>query len=328
LALHSRFVLALALLAVSVESAHSQESKDPLQKKILGRWDLVIGSNGQTHPAWLEVRLSGYRTLVGSYVGQMGSVRPISKLELRDGKLHFAIPPQWEPRRDDQVFAIFLDGETLKGETTDDKGRPLEIIGHRAPSLKRAGSITWDAPIVLFNGKDLTGWEPRNQRVANGWKVENGLLSNKTPKTDLLTEQLFNDFQLKVEFNCPRRSNSGIYLRGRYEMQIEDNFGDEPDSHKIGGIYGFLTPRINAGRKPGEWQTVEITLVGRAVTIVLNGERVIDRQEIPGITGGALDCEEGKPGPIMLQGDHGPIEFRNITIRRPARGNPTRPARE
>jgi hypothetical protein len=319
LALHSKFMLALALLAVCVESAHPQESKDTPQKKILGRWDLTIGSTGRTHPAWLEVRLSGYRTLVGSYVGQMGSVRPIGKIELREGKLHFAIPPQWESRRDDQAFAIFLDGETLKGETSDDKGRPLEIIGRRAPSLKREGSITWDAPIVLFNGRDLTGWEPRNKLFAKGWRVENGLLSNKTPKTDLLTEQVFNDFQLKAEFSYPRGSNSGIYLRGRYEMQIEDDYGDEPESHKIGGIYGFLTPRINAGRKPGEWQTVEITLVGRAVTIVLNGELVIDRQEIPGITGGALDSEEGKPGPIMLQGDHGPIEFRNIAIRRPAR---------
>ena len=88
-------------------------------------------------------------------------------------------------------------------------------------------------------------------------------------------------------------------------MQIEDNFGHEPDSHEIGGIYGFLTPIKNAAKKPGEWQTLEITLVGRAVTVVLNGEQVIDRQAIPGITGGALDSDEGEPGPIMLQGDHG-----------------------
>jgi hypothetical protein len=319
LLLQSTLMLALALAGHPSELGQPQQGNDSLQKKILGRWDLTIGSTGRTHPAWLEVRLSGYRTLVGSYVGQMGSARPIGKIELRDGKLHFAIPPQWESRRDDQDFVLFVDGETLRGETTDDKGRPLEIIGHRAPSLKRDGSVTWGSPIVLFNGRDLTGWEPRNKRVANGWKVENGLLSNKTPKTDLLTDQVFNDFQLKAEFSYPRGSNSGIYLRGRYEMQIEDDYGDEPESHKIGGIYGFLTPRINAGRKPGEWQTVEITLVGRAVTIVLNGELVVDRQEIPGITGGALDSEEGKPGPIMLQGDHGPIEFRNITIRRPAR---------
>ncbi len=316
--LQSTLMLALTFAGHPSELGQPQQGKPSLQKLILGRWDLTIGSNGQTHPGWLEVEQSG-RSLVGAYVGQVGSVRPIGKIELRDGKLHFAIPPQFESRRDDQAFAIYLDGEILKGETTDDKGQPLEITGHRAPSLKREGSVTWGAPIVLFNARDLDGWEPRNKRVANGWKVENGLLINKAPKTDLMTDQLFNDFQLKAEFNYSRGSNSGIYLRGRYEMQIEDNYGGEPTSHRFGGIYGFLTPRINAARKPGEWQTAEITLVGRAVTIVLNGELVIDRQEIPGITGGALDSDEGKPGPIMLQGDHGPIEFRNITIRRPVK---------
>ena len=98
---------------------------------------------------------------------------------------------------------------------------------------------------------------------------------------------------MRAEFRYPRGSNSGIYLRGRYEVQIEDNHGEEPDSHKIGGVYGFLTPCANAGKKAGEWQTLEVTLVGRAVTVILNGERIIDRQPIPGITGGALDSDEG-----------------------------------
>jgi hypothetical protein len=314
-------VLSLVLMTSVVEAFRlpQQKSEKDLQKNVLGRWDLAIGAEGRTHPAWLEVRLSGYRTLVGSYVGQVGSVRPIGKIELRDGKFHFAIPPQWEPRRDDQAFEFSLDGDTLKGETTDDKGRMLQIVGKRAPALKRPASINWGAPEVLFNGRDLTGWHPRDARGINGWIVAGGVLYNKMPRTDLLTDQVFTDFQFKAEVRLPRRSNSGIYLRGRYEMQIEDNFGDDPESHKVGGIYGFLTPRINASRKAGEWQTVEITLVGRAVTIVLNGELVIDRQEIPGITGGALDSDEEKPGPIMLQGDHGPVEFRNITIRQPLR---------
>src|SRR5438309_5207292 len=94
---------------------------------------------------------------------------------------------------------------------------------------------------------------------------------------------------MKPASRYPKGSNSGIYLRGRYEVQIEDNYGDEPDSHKIGGIYGFLTPSVNAAKRPGEWQTLDIMLVGRVLTIVFNGERIIDRQTIPGITGGALD---------------------------------------
>ena len=140
------------------------------------------------------------------------------------------------------------------------------------------------------------------------------MLTNSEPGNDLLTEQKFTDFKLQAEFRYPKGSNSGIYLRGRYEVQIEDNFGNEPDSHEIGGIYGFLTPIKNAAKEAGEWQTLEITLVGRAVTVVLNGEQVIDRQAIPGITGGALDSDEGAPGPIMLQGDHGPVEFRKLML--------------
>ena len=166
----------------------------------------------------------------------------------------------------------------------------------------------------LFNGKDLTGWKPRSAQTKNGWTVRDGLLVNATPGNDLVTEQKFTDFQVHAEFRYPKGSNSGIYLRGRYEVQIEDNYGDEPDSHKIGGIYGFLTPCLNAAKKPGEWQTMDITLVGRVVTVVFNGERVIDRQTIPGITGGALDSDEGAPGPLFLQGDHGPIEFRKLTL--------------
>jgi hypothetical protein len=80
------------------------------------------------------------------------------------------------------------------------------------------------------------------------------------------------------------------------------------------GVYGFLTPNTMAAKKPGEWQSFDITLVGRLVTVVANGKPVIIEQNIPGITGGALDSREAEPGPIMLQGDHGPIEYRNIIL--------------
>jgi hypothetical protein len=166
----------------------------------------------------------------------------------------------------------------------------------------------------LFNGRDLSGWKPRAAAVKNGWRVENGVLANVNPGNDLMTEQRFEDFKLHVEFRYPKGSNSGIYLRGRYEVQIEDNYGQEPDSHRIGGVYGFLTPSVNAAKRAGEWQSMAITLVGRQVTVVLNGERVIARQAIPGITGGALDSDEGRPGPILLQGDHGRVEFRKVTL--------------
>ena len=130
----------------------------------------------------------------------------------------------------------------------------------------------------------------------------------------MVTDRKFTDFKLHAEFRYPKGSNSGVYLRGRYEVQIVDDYGEAADSHGSGGIYGFLTPSVNAAKKPGEWQTLDVTLVGRVVTVVLNGERVIDRQTIPGITGGALDSNEGEPGPIFLQGDHGPVDFRNLSL--------------
>lgn len=283
---------------------------------IAGRWDLQVHDGAQTYPSWLEVRQSGFRTLVGTYVGQFGSARPIGEIKFdgTTGSFHFVIPPQWERRTKDIVFqGKIVDGE-LKGETTNDDGKSIQWQGHRAPPLIRDQPPKWGEPIELFNGRDLTGWKARNPDAKNGWRVRDGVLVNAEPGNDLMTDRQFNDFKLRVEFRYPKGSNSGIYLRGRYEVQIEDDYGLEPDSHHIGGVYGFLTPRVNAAKKPGEWQTEEITLVGRIVTMVLNGEPIIERQAIPGITGGALDSDEEKPGPILVQGDHGQVEFRKLSL--------------
>src|SRR5690606_11597224 len=184
--------------------------------------------------------------------------------------------------------------------------------GKRAPELRRSSPPVWGEPIELFNGKDLSGWRAAGP---NQWVVKDGILFSPKAGANLITEQKFNDFKLHVEFRYPKGSNSGIYLRGRYEVQILDTDKDEhPSNILFGGVYGFLTPGEIAATGPDEWQTYDITLVGRKVTIVANGKTIISDQEIPGITGGALDSNEGEPGPIYLQGDHGPIEFRKITI--------------
>jgi hypothetical protein len=303
------------LLLVTVPAVAIQEpTPKPQTQSVIGRWDLTVTGLDGKYPSWLEVTKSGFRTLVGSYVGRFGSARPISKVVVDKDRFHFTVPPQWEGRADDITFEGKIEGDTLRGETTDDKGRKITWEGRRAPSLKRTQPPKWGEQMVLFNGRDLTGWKQRNSGVKNGWQVRDSLLVNATPGNDLLTERLFTDFKLHAEFRYPKGSNSGLYLRGRYEVQIEDSHGEEPDSHRIGGVYGFLTPSVNAAKKAGEWQTMDITLIGREVTVVFNGERIIDRQTIPGITGGALDSDEGKPGPIMIQGDHGAIEFRNVTI--------------
>ncbi len=282
--------------------------------EIIGRWNLTVQAAEGAHPSWLEVRKSGHKTLVGSFVGQFGSARPVSEVRFTGKRLRFSIPPQWESRDSHLVFTGQLKNGSLKGKTTDAEGKKISWSGTRAPSLKRTSPAKWGKAIDLFNGKDLSGWKPRAADVPNGWEVKDGLLANTKPGNDLISTRTFSDFKLHAEFRYPQGSNSGIYLRGRYEMQIEDNYGDEPESHKIGGIYGFLTPSLNASKPAGEWQSADVTLIGRVITIVLNGERVIDRQTIPGATGGALDNDEASPGPLMIQGDHGPVEFRNITI--------------
>ena len=178
--------------------------------------------------------------------------------------------------------------------------------------MKRTGTPKWGKPITLFDGKDFTGWRFSSPRHAN-WTVEDGTLVNNGHGAEIITTSKFEDLKLHLEFNCGENANSGVYLRGRYELQIETDSAEEPPSHHTGGIYGFLDPTPELPRQAGVWQTYEITLIGRTVTVVQNGQTVIDHKEIPGITGGALDSHEELPGPIYLQGsEKGRVAFRNI----------------
>lgn len=167
----------------------------------------------------------------------------------------------------------------------------------------------------LFNGRDLSGWKISDPEAKVVWTVENGTLVSPGRGPELISDAKFQDFKLHIEFNCAKGSNSGVYLRGRYELQIEDDPQPEGPTMRTGGVYGFLAPSPEQPRKPGEWQSYDITLVGRVVTVVQNGQTIIDQQEIPGITGGALDSHEALPGPIYLQGSEvGHVAFRNIVI--------------
>lgn len=303
-ALLSMLTVLLALGSTRVVAA------DP--PAIIGQWDLTVDLGGQQAPSWLEVKLSGIKTLVGHFVSTEGSARPVARVNFENGKVSFSIPPQWEMGAADLVFEATLENDKLTGTITTPMGAKHAFTGVRAPSLVRSSDPMWDKPITLFNGKDLEGWV--SQRPQNQWVVENGVLKSPKSGSNLMSVAKFDDFKLHVEFRYPAESNSGIYLRGRYELQIVDSYGKEPSSIYFGGIYGFLTPNENVEKKSGEWQTYDITLVGRRVTVVANGKTVLCDQIIPGITGGAIDCREGEPGPVLLQGDHGPVEYRNIVI--------------
>jgi hypothetical protein len=303
----ARVIASSALL--SLPSAATAQG----EPRVVGRWDLRVQSANSAYPSWLEITTSGNKTLVGRFVGRVGSARPIARVVYAHDTLRFAIPPQWDRDTADLRLEAMLDSERLVGTITTPAGARQAFTGVRAPSLKQAAVTKWSAPTNLFNGKELTGW--KTQGGESHWSVVNGVLTSSASGANLMTTSVFEDFKLHVEFRYPKGGNSGVYLRGRYEVQIEDSpERDLPELVDIGAIYGFLRPNENASTGAGQWQAMDVTLVGRRVTVVLNGRTIIADQIIPGITGGALDADEGSPGPILLQGDHLPIEYRNIRV--------------
>ena len=301
------------IVAAGIATAGAQlPAQAPATPAAIGRWNLTVQGPKGPYPSWLEVTLSGTRTLVGRFVGGGGSARPISRVDVNQASMHFAIPPQWEKETNDLVFDAAVTGDTLEGTLVTPAGERQRLVGRRAPSLRRASPPSWGQTAPLFNGSDLAGWTTFGG--ANQWSAENGVLKNAMSGANLVTTAKYDDFKLHLEVNCPKSSNSGIYLRGRYEVQVEDAIDPEPKSTDLGGVYGFLVPNENASAGAGNWQTFDITLVGRRVTVVLNGKTIIGDQTIPGITGGALDSDEGAPGPIYLQGDHGAVAYRNLRI--------------
>jgi hypothetical protein len=305
----------LILVTVAVFSSaftNKKKTHNPYFESALeGRWDINVNVDGKIFPSWLEVNHSGTKRLVGQYVGMTGSARPVSKIIFENGKMTFTIPPQWEEEDNDLSFDATMQGDSLVGTMVAANGKTYNWSGHRAPLLKRTKPPVWGSPVKLFNGKTLDGWRAMGE---NQWVVENGVLKSPRSGSNLVSEKRFNDFKLHVEFRYPKGSNSGIYLRGRYEVQVMDSKGQEAQKDFLGGVYGFIKPTEMVAKDPGEWQSYDITLVGRMITLVGNGKTIICNQEIPGITGGALDSHEEEPGPIYFQGDHGPVEFRNIVI--------------
>ncbi len=305
------FILTILSLFANKVKANNFSFERTDESSIEGRWDMTIYMSGKTFPSWLEVQLSGFQTLVGEFVGTGGSARPISRVNFIDGKISFSLPPQWERGNNDLSFEGILQGDSLSGTVIYSDGKKYNWSAVRAPSLRRQIQPVWGKPIRLFNGVDLKGWHASGE---NQWKAENGILQSPQSGSNLITDRKFTDFKLHIEFRYPKGSNSGVYLRGRYEVQIEDSKGQEPLNHNLGSIYGFISSSEMAAKEAGEWQSYDITLTGRMVTVVANGKMIICNREIPGITGGALDSKEGEPGPLFIQGDHGPIDYRNIII--------------
>jgi hypothetical protein len=308
---HLAALFTLGLACGSVGAAARDTAAAP-GEVLVGRWDIDIHTPHGDLPSWLEIRRSGFRTLVGQFVGVVGSARPISRVAFDKGALHFSLPPQWESGVGELTLEGKIRGDGLAGSMTFPDGKRFDWSARRAPSLHRSTPPpAWGKPIRLVDRTRLSGWHAT--AGSSRWSVAGGVLRNAGSGANLVTERKFTDFKLHVELRLPKGSNSGVYLRGRYEVQIADTFG-EPASDSLGAVYGFLAPSVDAAKEPDAWQSLDITLVGRRITVAVNGKTVVCDRESPGITGGALDSNEGAPGPLLLQGDHGPVAFRNITL--------------
>ncbi len=273
-------MLALGLILAATVSADDY----------VGRWNVRITDGDDTFVGgWFKVEKKD-AGLAGSVVWRWGSAGPAKTTEVAGGTLRLVREEQ--PGKAD-VFEAQLEGAALKGQ------------------VRYPGS-----PVTLFDGKTLLGWKLRDAKAKMGWAVVDGELAVVDPKgnADLVSDKTFQDLKLHLEFNVEPHSNSGVYLRGRYEIQILDDPSKVTEEHGCGALYSRIAPKLDATKPAGEWQTFDITLVGRRLTVVLNGKTIIDGGHVDGITGGAINPFEGEPGPLMLQGDHGKVRFRNIVV--------------
>jgi hypothetical protein len=343
----NRFYIALitsALLAISsCNNMQKETPAAPAEKTdfsfFAGQWTIDIegGSVG-----WLEVRQEeGYIDADVLWGG--GSVLPVSDIfYARDNTLIVQRSNDIVRKKDESGnplrtqtvtswMEINKDGDRIKGILLSPRRDGMSVdttsfMGTKLPPVEAApdlSALKYGDPISLFNGKDLTGWRLINEKQTNGFKVIDGALVNDPVQTEgaphisygnLRTDREFEDFNLKLEVNVPAGNNSGVYLRGMYEIQVVDSYKKELDPHNMGAVYSRITPASAAEKPAGEWQTLDITLCKRHATVILNGVKIIDNQPIYGPTGGAIQSDVFAPGPIYLQGDHGKVSYRNILL--------------
>jgi hypothetical protein len=301
-------VIGFVLLSALSIPAAAQKQSNPF----IGHWDFNVMTPTGNRAMWLGVSEKGGALEVW-YQPTGGNVYQVKDFKV-DGS-HMTAKLSGNTTLELDAHGDKLTGTQKHGDNS------IALNGVRAPELKRAAPKAWSAPEPLFNGKDLTGWEPLGNAADSHWTVKDGLLVNEAHGANLRTKRTFDDFKVHFEVNCPDHANSGFYLRGRYEVQLEyEPLTSNPVERRMGSIYGRIAPKVELPRKPGEWDTFDVTLVGRTVTIVRNGVTTIDHQVIDGITGGAIDANEGEPGPFYIQGDHtGGLKFRNITVSEPKR---------
>jgi hypothetical protein len=302
----------------------------------IDRWALTIPGGGA---GWLGVTEEDHQ-LKSTILWGGGSVVPVTVTKIENDTL--VLTRVSERKKKDasgqtisqktvETITATVSGDDLKLTTSTQQpdgkvGGKADFTGKRIPPLPHKpdlAKVKFGEPIKLFNGQDLAGWKLIHGKD-NGWSVKEGVLLNNPLQAEgaprksygnLRTEKEFEDFRLTLEVMVEKGGNSGIYLRGIYEVQVAETFGKPVNSHNMGAIYSRLTPKEAAEKPPGEWQTFDITLVDRHATVILNGKTIIDNEPLLGCTGGALWSDQFKPGPIYLQGDHTKAAYRNVALR-------------
>ena len=324
------FLCAFPIVAFLACFVAPPASAEPVGETLAGDWTFTLPS-GQA--GWISVGQSDEGDPAVSMLVDVGPIKPLNGVEVKEGKIHVPLKPR---RKSGEVLsqhaATLWAGEKgkLVGEfvtTYPDERVEKEAFTAKAippmPPAPDLSKVKWGEPLTLFNGKNLDGWKLRRPEKVNGWSAENGELINTTPKTDfsaigdygnLMTEDVFGDFKLHIEFNVGKDRNSGVYLRGMYEAQVVDRDSKMQGIAGVGSVFGRVERSENAAKPGGEWQTYELTLVDRHITVVLNGVTVVDNQPVPGPTGGAMHTDPMAPGPIYLQGDHTSVRYRNIVL--------------
>ena len=302
------FVAAALFVAVLLPAAAVQN------QGFLGRWNLTGTGEDANRIYWLEVTEQKGQ-LSGMFLNRGGSPVPLASVTVQGGELVFQLPVG-NNKQPGAEFRAKLDGEKLVG-TTKAADRTIGFVGVRPPKWPASNANAthkFGAPVELFDGKSFAAFDMQAGTYPITWTVEDGVLTNAPPTRNLMSKQKFWNFRLQAEYKLTEKSNSGIYLRGRYEMQVLDDYGTAPEKHGHMSIYAWTPPLVNASKPAGEWQAVDIVIVGNRVTATLNGKKVQDNTEIQAITGGALDADETAPGPILIQGDHTKVWFKKITV--------------
>ncbi|MGI6346489.1 MAG: 3-keto-disaccharide hydrolase [Limisphaerales bacterium] len=337
---HLMIVTGAAVLAASAILSWAQSNP------FLGRWALTIPEAGA---GWLEIKEASGGYLDGSILWVSGSVVPVDSVILNEGSQGsqsltvVRINHVDRKDADGNILRTQRYPELLMGSMTDSadsftltrispnqngKGiKTTQIQAERMPPIPPAPNLKnlkFGEPVELFNGDNLDGWRLTNPNDVNGWFAKDGLLvcdpkqeRGKPRKSygNLRTDAEFEDFNLTLKAKIEKGGNSGIYLRGVCEVQVADTYGRPLNSHNMGGLYSRITPAVAAERPAGEWQEFDITLCNQHVTVILNGEKVIDNKPVEGCTGGALWADISRPGPLYLQGDHTGVMYKDIKLR-------------